>query len=285
MKQTLQLGAHVSASGGVWKCFENARKIGANTLQIFGSSPRVWRASVHKEADTQRFKQAWKESSVVSIYIHAPYLINLASPDTELQRKSVESLSTQLMIAENLGINGVIFHIGSGKEMPKEQALKIVVEQLKQVLRKASGNTQLIIENAAGGGAKIGATFDEIGLIMKQVDSSRVKVCIDTAHAFESGLIEHYTSEEVRQFFHMVEKHVGMENVVALHVNDSKTVFNSKHDRHENLGEGYIGLAAFQTLAKEKSLHNKAWLLEVPGFDGQGPDKKNLDILKKCFLM
>src|SRR3989338_615544 len=233
MKKVLQLGAHVGAAGGVYKCFENAVRIGANTIQIFGASPRQWRATLHHEKDLLRFKEAWKQSDVVSVYLHAPYLINLASPDTQLRAKSVENLTMHLKIAENLGANGLIFHIGSGKEMPKDQAVEIVVKQMKQVLKNAPGTSQLIIENTAGGGAKIGATPQEIGFIMKKIDSSRVKVCIDTAHLFESGLIEKYSPEEIKKFIQTWDKHVGIKNIVAFHVNDSKTAFHSKHDRHE----------------------------------------------------
>lgn len=217
------------------------------------------------------------------MYLHAPYLANVASPEKDLREKSVENLSSHLAICEVLDAQGLIFHIGSGKEMPKQEALTIVVEEMKKILKKVPGTSRLIIENSAGGGQKIGSSAREIGDILKRIGSPRVKVCLDTAHAFEAGVIETYSQQGVKTFFDEWDKEVGCENIVALHVNDSKTVFNSHHDRHENIGQGYIGLAGFEQLAKEKRIHHTAWLLEVPGFDNGGPDKRNVDILKKLF--
>ena len=139
------------------------------------------------------------------------------------------------------------------------------------------------MENAAGGGEKIGKTAGELAYLLKKVNSKRVKICLDTAHAFESGIIKEYKSDGIKKFLDEWDKEIGLENITALHANDSKTLWNSHHDRHENIGAGYIGLAGFKALAREKRLWNKAWLLEVPGFDNEGPDKKNMDILKSCF--
>jgi len=128
-----------------------------------------------------------------------------------------------------------------------------------------------------------GATPEEMGMMMAGVGSARVKICVDTAHSFEAGLIEEYTPDHIKSFCERWDKQVGLENVVALHVNDSKTKFLSNHDRHENIGKGFIGLEGFKNLAKEKRLWDKAWILEVPGFANLGPDKENVDILKSLF--
>ena len=272
----------MSSSGGLYKAIENAEAIGARCIQIFGASPRGWVAHARGKEDIMRYRTALEASNVKAIYLHAAYLVNLASPAADLRKKSVKSLSDHLAIAEAIGANGLIFHIGSGKELPKEEAFKMAIEGMKAVLKAVPGKAQLVIENAAGGGQKIGANAKDIGAIMRAVGFKRVKVCFDTAHAFEAGLIDEYTPAKTKKLFDEWEKEVGMENIVALHVNDSKTVFNSHHDRHENIGEGHIGLAAFKNLAREKRIAHTAWLLEVPGFDGMGPDKKNVDLLKSC---
>jgi endonuclease IV len=158
-----------------------------------------------------------------------------------------------------------------------------VVAGIKQVLKNVPGKTPLVIENSAAGGKKVGARPEDIGAIMKKVGSSRVKMCLDTAHIFEAGEIESYTPANIKKLLDRIDGSIGLENLVALHANDSKTLFNSHHDRHENIGEGHIGLVGFKNLAKEKRIAHTAWLLEVPGFDGEGPDKKNVDILKKLF--
>lgn len=266
----------------MFNAFLNAEKIGAETVQIFGASPRQWLVSGISDQAVAEYKKFQKESKVKSVYLHGAYLPNLASPDKSIFAKSVENLRAHFEIANKLEAQGLIFHVGSGKEMDKNLAMKQAIKAMKEILKSVSGPSQLIMENSASG-KKIGAWPEEMGTMLERINSPRVKICIDTAHSFEAGLIESYTPENIKKFLDTWEKAVGLENIVALHVNDSKTVFNSHHDRHENIGQGYIGLEGFKNLAKEKRLWNKAWLLEVPGFDGMGPDKKNIEILKSLF--
>ena len=281
-KQPL-IGAHVAAAGGLYHAIENAKAIGAEAIQIFGASPRQWYAKVPSDADVRKYAELLKESGVGAVYLHGAYLVNLASPDEGLRAKSIKNMTEHLKIAARIEADGLIFHVGSGKDMPKTEAIKKILSGMKAILKAVPGKVMLVMENTAGGGQKIGSNPLEYGEIMSVLDSNRVKVCIDTAHSFEAGLIEEYTSPNIKRFLDEWDREVGLENVVALHVNDSKTVFNSHHDRHENIGEGYIGLQGFKNLAKEKRLNHTAWLLEVPGFDNEGPDKKNVDILKACF--
>ena len=138
------------------------------------------------------------------------------------------------------------------------------------------------MENSASG-KKVGAWPEEMKIMLEGIGSDRAKICLDMAHSFESGLIEKYDPENIKIFLDRWDKEVGLENVVALHVNDSKTIGGSHNDRHENIGEGHIGLGGFKNLAKEKRLWDKPWILEVPGFEDMGPDKKNVDILKSLF--
>ena len=277
------IGGHVSAAGGLYKAIENAEAIGADAIQIFGASPRQWHVAFPDKDAITRYHTALEKSRVQGVYLHAPYLVNLASTDEAMLKKSVRTLADHLKIANMIGANGLIFHLGSGKESPKDEAIKKATAAMQEVLKLAPGDAQLIMENAAGGGQRIGATPSDFAAIMDKIKSPRVKICIDTAHAFEAGLIEHYTPPLIKKMLDEWDRAVGLKNLVALHVNDSKTAFNSHHDRHENIGEGFIGLAGFRALAAEKRLHDKAWLLEVPGFAGEGPDKKNIDILRSCF--
>jgi deoxyribonuclease-4 len=269
------IGAHVSVAGGLYKCFENAARIGASAVQIFGASPRAWRTKQPTPADIETFKTAWKASNVSHVFLHAAYLVNLATDNNILYEKSIENLSAHLSIANAIKANGLIFHIGSGENKQK------VIAAIKQVLKETKGETPLVIENSAAGGKKVGATPEEIGAIIKAVGSSRVKMCLDTAHIFEAGEIESYSTANIKKLFDRIESSVGIKNLVALHVNDSKTPYGSHHDRHENIGKGYIGTEGFKNLAKQAHACGAVWLLEVPGFDNQGPDKKNIDILKK----
>ncbi len=277
-----KIGAHVSVAGGLHFIFENARAIGAECAQIFGASPRQWRAKMPNSSEISKFKTVAKNSSVSPIFLHAAYLANLASSDKEILAKSIQSLTDHLTIAALIRAEGLIFHVGSSKGGNKKEALDEEVRAIKEILKKVPGQTKLIMENTAGGGEKVGS-LEDISYIYKKVQSPRLKICFDTAHAFESGLINEYAPQKIKNLFDEWDKAIGLENLVALHVNDSKTKSGSNHDRHENIGEGEIGLAGFKNLAKEKRISGACWLLEVPGFDGNGPDRKNIDILKSCF--
>ncbi|MDO8495147.1 MAG: deoxyribonuclease IV [bacterium] len=282
MHKIPKLGAHVSTAGGLFKLVENAQAIGAEAVQIFGASPRQWVAKVPGKEDVAKYNKAIEGSGVGPVFLHGAYLVNLAAATEESLNKSIVNLGLHMQIAEAIGAEGVIFHVGSGQEMPKELAMKKAIVAMKTVLKNVPGKTKLIMENSASA-KKIGATPEELGVMMAGVNSPRVKICVDTAHSFEAGLIESYTSPNITKFLDAWDNAVGLENLVAFHVNDSKTPYLSNHDRHENLGEGFIGLDGFKNFAKEKRTWDKAWLLEVPGFDNMGPDKKNVDILKSLF--
>lgn len=278
------IGGHVSVAGGLTKAFENAAAIGAETIQFFGASPRQWAVGMPTKDAVDQFARAWGEFSVKTVFLHAPYLPNIANPDRAAREKSITALASHFKIANLLKSNGLIFHIGSSKPLPREGAVEVIAESMQEILARVPGTTHLIIENSAGGGFRIGSTPEEIGEIVRVVKSDRVKVCVDTAHAFEAGLLDAYTPSKIKTLFDRCESAFGVERIVALHVNDSKTIFNSHHDRHENIGEGHIGLDGFKHLAKEKRISATSWLLEVPGFENTGPDKKNVDILKGCVL-
>lgn len=287
--QDLLTGGHVSAAGGLYKAIENATELGANAIQFFGASPRQWMVKMPSESDVEKYKIALKESNVRAVYLHAAYLPNLATADADTFEKSIKSLSEHLQIVTMIGAEGLIFHMGScGAGMTREQAVEQTARGMKEVLKRVPGGAFLIMENSSGGGKKLGEAASEIGTIKRLVGSKRVKVCLDTAHAFESGMIDPRPENkdiktQVKAVFDEWDKEIGLENMVAIHTNDSKTEFGSHADRHENLGSGAIGLAGLRALASEPRLRHAAWIMEVPGFDGEGSDRENLAILRKCF--
>ncbi|MCP6726689.1 MAG: deoxyribonuclease IV [Patescibacteria group bacterium] len=276
-----KIGGHVSSAGGLKNGVLNALSIGAECMQMFGSSPRQYRVRMPSAEEIKEYNILQKKYGITPVYLHAPYLVNLASADADIHAKSVEALVGHLDIAESIKANGLIFHIGSHKNENRKEAAVRVIEGMKQVLKKSSGSTQLIMENSATH-AKLGVDVKEIAEIFKKVNSSRVKICIDTAHAYASGMME-FTKDGIGMWCDTVDSILGLDNVVVFHINDSKAAFNSYIDRHENIGQGYIGKKGMQALANEKRLWNKAWILEVPGFKNTGPDKKNVDILKSYF--
>lgn len=279
------LGAHVSVAGGLYRGIENGTAIGAECIQIFGASPRQWGALLLGTEDVKKFQDAWKGSSIQSVFLHAPYLNNLASPDEMTIAKTIKNMTAHMTIAHMIGATGVVFHTGSGKAdgaVAREASLKKAVLTMKEILKNSPGDTKLIIENVAGGGARLAATPKEIGQMMEMVNNKRVAVCYDTAHGFEAGLIKEHTPETIKKLFDEFDREVGCEHIIAIHANDSKTEFDSHHDRHENIGQGFIGKKAFEFLMAEKRIAHTHWFLEVPGYDGLGPDKKNMDALKEC---
>src|SRR3989344_5087095 len=276
-----KIGAHVSAAGGLDKCIANAEAIGAEAMQIFGSSPRQWKVNLPKPEEIKKYRTALEKSTINGgVFLHAPYLINLASPDEAIWQNSINCLAGNLQIAELMGGDGVIFHVGSGKDPNKQPALERSVEGIKTVLKMAPGKARLLIENSAST-KKVGSDLSEIKYLLDGAKDKRVKVCIDTAHSFEAGLVKEYSPAEIDRLLSEIEQIFGLDNLVVLHINDSRTAQGSNHDQHDNIGEGQIGLTGFKNLAKEKRLWDKPWLLEVPGFDEMGPDRRNVEILKK----
>jgi deoxyribonuclease IV len=267
------IGAHVSTSGGVVHAIANAKRIGAEGIQFFGASPQMWAARGPKPDEVKAFRAAYKDSGLRAAYLHAAYLVNLGSSNPIFFMKSVQSLIDHLAITEALGIDGLIFHLGSSKGMSREAALEQEIEGMRKVLAAVPGATHLLMENSAGGGEKIGASIEEMEYLFKKVDSERVKICLDTAHAFEAGMVSEYTPESVKKLVDGWNNAVGIENMTVIHANDSKTETESHHDQHQNIGQGFIGLKGFQALAGDARLRDKAWLLEVPGFDDEGPDE------------
>ena len=275
------IGAHVSAAGGLPNAILHAQHIGADAIQLFGSSPRQWAVRIPSAKDGIAFKTAAKQAQLRAVFLHAPYLINLATSDVPLWKKSVTLLTATMKISEVIGAKGIIVHVGSGEGgLFREQSLARAASGIKQVLRQSAGKSLCIIENSAGGGEKVGKDLAEIVWLIKKIGSKRIGVCLDTAHAFEAGIAE-YSSTGVKKLADEIERTIGWPRLVAIHANDSKTEFGSKNDRHENIGKGFIGEDGFRNLLHHEKFRRAPFMLEVPGYDGTGPDKKNIDAMKR----
>jgi deoxyribonuclease-4 len=279
----LLIGGHVSAAGGFYKAVERATAIHATAMQIFGASPRSFQAPLPKPEDIEKYQAALKASPIRAVYLHALYLVNLATADESLFAKSEKSLADHLRIAEALGADGLVFHPGSAKGLTRVEALERQAVALKRILKVVPGQTKLLVENTAGGGDKLGGPLEDLEFLVKKISSPRFGVCLDTAHAFEFGLVKEYSVSECEKLVADLDKKIGLEKLAVIHANDSKTPSSSNSDRHENIGRGEIDLAGFKNLAKVPELRTKPWLLEVPGLDGEGPDAENIRVLKSCF--
>ncbi len=276
------IGAHVSVAGGLYKGVIRGVKIGAECIQIFGGSPRRYEVPVLQEEEIKKYKEELNKSGISSVFIHASYLLNLASEDEHIRYKSVKSLTDSLEFADVIGAQGVIYHPGSPKGGDKHEAINREAKAVNRVLNKFKGKATLIIENTAGK-KKIGVSPEEIASLLDKIKGSNVGVCIDTAHSIESGNIRKFSPKDIKNWVSLWKESVGINSIKVLHINDSKTEYMSEHDRHANIGEGCIGKQGFLNLIQNKSFLNIPWILEVPGFDNSGPDKKNIDILKSLF--
>tara|TARA_Y100000588_G_scaffold128990_1_gene141285 strand:+ start:8462 stop:9310 length:849 start_codon:yes stop_codon:yes gene_type:complete len=274
----MRLGAHVSTSGGLDKVSERAMDIGAEVVQIFATSPRAWKFRELPESQIEAFRENAANTGLKQTFIHASYLINVGG-DPSLLQKSVDSLTLHMEAAGKIGAEGVIFHGGSHKGIGFDGVIDQASSALRTVLEKSPQGVNLIIENSAGMGSHIGSSFVEIARLMDSIGDSRVKVCLDTEHTFAAGynLAETNSIDEVMEEF---DKEIGLANLVVVHANDAKVEFGSGVDRHENIGDGYIGLDGFKVIMGHNAFKEVPFILEVPGFDGNGPDQINMDRLK-----
>ena len=275
----MKLGAHVSTAGGIDKAIDRAQEIGAETIQIFASSPRAWAYKAPSEDAVTAFMENSRSAGVSPTFLHGSYLLNLGGTP-ELVEKSVASLTQHMGAAAQIGAAGVIFHGGSHKGAGFDAVLEQAAEAMKRMLSGGPDQPWLIVENSAGMGDHIGASFEEIGRLIEAVGSPRVKVCLDTQHAVAAGY-NIADPKDIDGATELFDKEIGLSRLVAVHANDSKMEPGSGVDRHENIGDGYLGLEGFETIMAHSAFRDVPFLLEVPGADKKGPDKENLDRLKK----
>ncbi len=279
MARTPSVGAHVSSAGRIDKAIDRAIDVGAESIQIFGAAPQMWRRKHHPDEDTEAFRAKMREAKLQASYIHAIYLINLASPDDDLVGKSTDTLTQELDLASRIGADGVIFHVGSHMGSGFDYALPRIAAGMSEALDRTPDDTLLLLENNAGSGRSVGSTFAELSAIVNAVNHDRVHICLDTCHAHAAGY-NVATIAGLKATVDEFQREIGADKLSAIHANDSKTALGSGKDRHENIGQGTIGMKAFRRMVRNRVLRKAAWLLEVPGYEGGGPGKADVDILR-----
>jgi len=275
----MKFGAHLSIAGGYEKALLRASAIGANALQIFSGNPRSFAGPNVGEAAARAFAARAAALKISPIYFHSPYLVNLASEEPTGD-SSVTLLISELSVAARAGVAGSIIHLGSYKKASgeeKERQEKLLIKRIKTVLAATPAAALFIIENA--GTRKIGQTLDEIGRIMYEVNNKRVRVCLDTCHLHAAGY-DLRGKEKLEAFLKEFDKKIGLERLECFHGNDSRDPFGSLRDRHQNIGKGEVGNEVFRGLLNHPKTKHLPFIIETPGFDDNGPDKANLDILK-----
>jgi deoxyribonuclease-4 len=272
----VRLGAHVSG-GGLKGIPSKAASIGCEGVQIFASSPQMWRPPSCKPAEAEAFRAACAEASLGSVAVHAIYLVNPAAESDEHREKTVVSLVKTLEAAEMLGASVVVTHLGSSKGSTKAEALARSCRTFGEILTQYSGPVRLLFETSAGAGETMGGTFDELGEMIRTIGApANLGACIDTAHIFTAGY-DLRTADDLERTLETFDRHVGLDKLGAVHLNDSKAPFGSNKDRHENIGDGEIGAEALGRFIRHPALGTTPLYLEVPGYSKEGPDRPNME--------
>lgn len=277
----MRFGAHVSVAGGVWNAPKNAAALGCEVLQMFTRPPQGGKPPTIDNDVAKKFKATMREHGIAEAYIHTPYFINLASAEARIRHSSIQVIRDELDRGSVLGCRAVMFHPGSAKDVGEEKGVTLVIEGLNEILDGYKGSCQLLIEISAGAGAVMGDTFDEIAAFLNGAEQgSEIGVCFDTQHAFASGY-DLRTKEVLSTTFQKFDKIVGLKRLIMSHCNDSKVELGAHKDRHEHLGEGHIGLDAFEALVTHPKLRHLDLILETPFEPNDAGVRKDLEILKK----
>lgn len=285
MDGSRRIGIHTSIAGSYLNALESARKLGANALQIFSASPRMWQTATVRiaEPDAKAFRTRREELGLGPLVIHANYLVNLAATQPMLRTRSIQAFHEELVRALALGADFVVVHPGSRGDAPVEQAIRTIVESVKQAARGVPmGHMRILIENTAGMGGAVGARLEEVGAIVHDLRSLDVGACLDTAHLFAAGY-DIKSEAGLAQTILTIDRTIGLERVPVFHVNDSKVPLGGRVDRHEHIGDGKIGSAAFARILRHprfgavppEGLLGRAFLVETP-IDDPGDDRRNV---------
>ncbi|HEY3247060.1 MAG TPA: deoxyribonuclease IV [bacterium] len=276
----MKFGAHVSIRGALHLAVDRAVKIGCECLQIFVGSPRQWREVAYADEDLDLFVRKRRVAGIDPLVAHCAYLINLAAGDPQIYRRSTSALIYAARAMDRLRGLGAITHVGSRGERPWPEALNRIVAALSVAL-ETTDRTMILLENSVGAGAYVGSSFEDLRDILAAMRwHRRIGVCLDSAHLFANGW-DIRTRAGVDAVVAAFDRTVGLKRLKAFHLNDSKGRLGSKLDRHANIGEGFIGRAGFRALVNHPALDHLPGFIETPGFDHEGPDKKNLDVLKR----
>jgi deoxyribonuclease-4 len=276
----MRLGVHVSAAGHIYESITRAAALGCNTMQIFSRDPRQWRKSRLKKEDVEEFKRRRQEHGLAPVFVHIPYLINLASPYHILYRSSIKAHIEDIKEAEALGVEYLVTHMGSHKKTGEAKGIKRITKALNRILDKTKDTkVSILLENTAGSGSWLGYRFEHQRMIIDGIEQQeRMGVCFDTCHAFVAGY-DLSTPEGYKDTIAQLDSIVGLDKLKLIHLNDAQDEFNSHKDRHEHIGKGKIGIEGFRRLLNDDRLKDAALILETPK-DSPEADKLNLATIR-----
>jgi deoxyribonuclease-4 len=274
------IGAHVSTAGGLAEAHARGVERGCEAIQVFNQSPRQWRPTRWKPDDVAEFLELMKRGPIKSVLIHAVYLINPATKDRQMRRKSATSLVHALRMGDEIGADGVVVHPGSTVGEPHGQALPRVGEMVRHALEESDG-CRLLLENTAGAGNTLGRTFEELGEMIDLAGGhKRIGLCLDSCHMLASGF-DIRTADKLTEVVDRCVKIVGIRRLRCLHMNDSQTPLGSNRDRHAPPGAGQIGKRGCAAFLSEPRFEKLPMLFEGPGIEGKAVAKVDVDEMKR----
>jgi len=274
------IGAHVSTAGGLVEAHARGVERGCEAIQVFNQSPRMWRPTRWKPDDVAQFLELMKGGPIKSVTIHAVYLINPATKDTEIRRKSAASLIHALRMGDEIRADGVVIHPGSTVGEPHDEALPRAGEMFKHALAESEG-CRLLLENTAGAGNTLGRSFEELReLVDLSGGDKRIGICLDSCHMLASGF-DITTADKLTAVIDRCVKRVGLRRLRCLHLNDSQAPLGSNRDRHAPPGDGELGPRGCDAFLSEPRFEKLPVLFEGPGVEGKAPAKVDIDKMRK----
>ena len=275
-----RLGAHMSIAGGLSLALERGRAVGCSVVQLFVKNQLQWTAKPLTNEDVRLFRRARRTTGIRTVFAHATYLINLATPAEAEWRRAVDAFADELERAETLGLSFVVIHPGSHKGSGIEAGIRRVVAALDELTVRTRGyDVRIVLEDTAGAGNTLGARFEELGAIFDRVkEPKRLGVCLDTCHLFAAGY-DIRTPGGYARTMEACTRTVGTGAVLACHLNDAKAPLGSGLDRHEHIGRGHIGVGAFRRLLHDRRFRRIPMVLETPKDDDW--DVRNLRTLRR----
>jgi deoxyribonuclease-4 len=275
------LGIHVSGVSKIYEALDCAKELDCNTMQIFSRSPQRWRDHSLEYEDIQEFIRRQKKLKISPVFIHIPYLINLASPNPGLYGASIEAYIEDILEADALKADYIVTHMGNHKETSEEAGLKRLTKALNKILDETRNReVGILLENTAGSGSWLGYKFEHQIIVLEGIkQKERVGLCLDTAHAYLAGY-DISTKAGLEEMLGEIEDLVGIKRIKLIHLNDAAGKLGSKHDRHDNIGKGSIGLEGMKRIINNPKLKNIPLILETPK-KKEGDDLMNLNIVRK----
>ena len=278
----MRIGLHVSIAGKIYESLERAKALGCNTMQIFSRNPRGWQVTKLDPKDVAEFKKLKAAYDIAPVVVHIPYIINLATPDGKLHKRSIDAYVEDVRRADELGAECFVTHLGSHVGTGEDGGIARFARALNEIIARAKPKTAILLENTAGSGSCLGYRFEHLRRIMDGLDDAKnVGVCLDTAHTFAAGY-DIRTKAGLDTTLKDFDNVVGLDRIKVVHFNDSLSPLGSHVDRHQHIGKGKLGLEALSRIINHPKLKNAAFIMETPKTT-EKDDKKNMAVTKKMF--